>query len=63
MIAQSETVTVRLDSLAGVRLGQSIRHTRPTRSCLAGEAIADRAVSHEPERQRVRDAIQSPKKS
>ena len=41
MSTQSETVTVRLDSATKSRLEELARHTRRTKSFLAGEAIAD----------------------
>lgn len=41
MSAQSETVTVRLDSKTKARLEELAQHTRRTKSFLAGEAIAD----------------------
>ena len=41
MSAQSETVTVRLDTATKARLEELAQHTRRTKSFLAGEAIAD----------------------
>lgn len=41
MSAQSETVTIRMPSEAKARLEELARHTRRSKSFLAGEAIAD----------------------
>lgn len=41
MSAQSETVTIRMPSEAKARLEELARHTRRSKSVLAGEAIAD----------------------
>lgn len=41
MSTQSETVTIRLPSETKARLEQLARHTRRSKSFLAGEAIAD----------------------
>ena len=41
MSTQSETVTIRMPSETKARLEQLARHTRRSKSFLAGEAIAD----------------------
>ena len=41
MSTQSETVTIRMPSEAKARLEELARHTRRSKSFLAGEAIAD----------------------
>jgi predicted transcriptional regulator len=41
MSAQSETITIRMPTEAKARLEELARHTRRSKSFLAGEAIAD----------------------